>query len=798
MNIKSRIKISKKLLAVFISLYVSNVYAEAYYFDDIELKTIGLSKDAGNTLLKSDKFQPGTYHVNIVLNNLPTNYHGKILINNNGSPCITGSLLEDIGINISRLAFDHDLCLKESHKEGVFFYTKPKSQSIEIYVPISYLLSNERTYSHGGTAAIFNYNIHALNSRGKFGNTNNYTAFLTSGFNTDDWIFRNKTIVSSYDGNNDIKNSELFAQKTFDGSGKTLKVGSIDSFDQFYGMSLIGLNLSPESTFSSGMSTTITGFSNDDSQVEIYQAGQLVYVGQVRAGRYNIDSVPVLNTQTPFEVVLVNQNGTRSKRTITTAEALINLKQKQSNGFSLSIGKANDFKSSIFNEPVVLTTNYGWDTLGNYTFSSGSLITNQFYSLAGSVTYSSSSKNNITLTNYVSYLDFKDNLNKKRIGNSSSITLSNQFYDNVKMTNAFIYRTSGYRGIEDLSSDDFWNYKWQQTNSIFASLKSFGTFGLTYSLNERSGHRENSYGVSWGTNIYKAYLSTSIQKQRVKYKDDYSNETRFYAQLSIPLSNNQGINSSYSSGKKWSRTAVDYRQYNSNTFNYGLGYANEQYASTSINAGYIEASKTFRTTHVGARYNFNQNYKSLASYASGGLLINNNAITLSPYEIGDTFALIRVGNYPGIELQTPNGKVWTDNRGNAVASNLNPYTANQIQVVPENSPRNIDVMQGIKKSTPFKGSVNQIRFDAKKVQRLLVYAVDALNKPLPYNAEVVNLDDNTIMGFVDHDGLIFFSDIPSKAVKVNITQNQSCIIDFSKYKKTEVNEIFSTTHLTCK
>ncbi|HCP9647804.1 TPA: fimbria/pilus outer membrane usher protein, partial [Escherichia coli] len=241
-------------------------------------------------------------------------------------------------------------------------------------------------------AAIFNYNIHALNSRGKFGNTNNYTAFLTSGFNTDDWIFRNKTIVSSYDGNNDIKNSELFAQKTFDGSGKTLKVGSIDSFDQFYGMSLIGLNLSPESTFSSGMSTTITGFSNDDSQVEIYQAGQLVYVGQVRAGRYNIDSVPVLNTQTPFEVVLVNQNGTRSKRTITTAEALINLKQKQSNGFSLSIGKANDFKSSIFNEPVVLTTNYGWDTLGNYTFSSGSLITNQFYSLAGSVTYSSSSK----------------------------------------------------------------------------------------------------------------------------------------------------------------------------------------------------------------------------------------------------------------------------------------------------------------------------------------------------------------------------------------------------------------------
>ncbi|HCP3001832.1 TPA: fimbria/pilus outer membrane usher protein, partial [Escherichia coli] len=340
------------------------------------------------------------------------------------------------------------------------------------------------TYSHGGTAAIFNYNIHALNSRGKFGNTNNYTAFLTSGFNTDDWIFRNKTIVSSYDGNNDIKNSELFAQKTFDGSGKTLKVGSIDSFDQFYGMSLIGLNLSPESTFSSGMSTTITGFSNDDSQVEIYQAGQLVYVGQVRAGRYNIDSVPVLNTQTPFEVVLVNQNGTRSKRTITTAEALINLKQKQSNGFSLSIGKANDFKSSIFNEPVVLTTNYGWDTLGNYTFSSGSLITNQFYSLAGSVTYSSSSKNNITLTNYVSYLDFKDNLNKKRIGNSSSITLSNQFYDNVKMTNAFIYRTSGYRGIEDLSSDDFWNYKWQQTNSIFASLKSFGTFGLTYSLNE--------------------------------------------------------------------------------------------------------------------------------------------------------------------------------------------------------------------------------------------------------------------------------------------------------------------------
>ncbi|EIX1536156.1 fimbria/pilus outer membrane usher protein, partial [Cronobacter sakazakii] len=267
----------------------------------------------------------------------------------------------------------------------------------------------------------------------------------------------------------------------------------------------------------------------------------------------------------------------------------------------------------------------------------------------------------------------------------------------------------------DIGSNAGSYYKWQQSNSLSANLNKIGSLGLTYSISDGRDRRQNNYGATWGKSISNAYLSTTIQKQRVEYRNKSFEETRFYAQVSLPLSGNQRVSSSYTSGDKWRRLSTDYRKSENSGFSYGLGYSKETNQSRKQDAVFVEASKTTRFTNVGGRVNLNDNYKSLATYAGGGIVIDNNSITFSPYAIGDTFAIVNVGKYSDIELQTPNGKVWTDNNGNAVVPSLRSFNNNLIEVNLKTSPKNLDIMNGIKRITPSRGTFKNLNFETKEV-----------------------------------------------------------------------------------
>ena len=50
----------------------------------------------------------------------------------------------------------------------------------------------------------------------------------------------------------------------------------------------------------------------------------------------------------------------------------------------------------------------------------------------------------------------------------------------------------------------------------------------------------------------------------------------------------------------------------------------------------------------------------------GSVVGAGGAVAFSPYEVGDTFGIAKVGDLGGVEIQTPSGPVWTDAWGNAV------------------------------------------------------------------------------------------------------------------------------------
>ncbi|HDQ1542189.1 fimbria/pilus outer membrane usher protein [Escherichia coli] len=797
MNTKSKNTIRKKTIAILIAFYTSQGIAGEYYFTENDISRLGISEKMATNILEQDKFQSGAQYIYLNLNNTPTNYSGKTFILNNGTPCITKEILDAIGVKHSTLSFDSERCLNDGK---VILNLKPKKQSIDINLPANLISSGDNMYQHGGSAGIINYNLHAFNMRDKYGHVNSYSGFITSGFNTDDWQFRNKSTISKSKGENKFRNTETYLQKTFESQSKMLRIGDFNTDSRFYGVPLRGVQWSPDYTMSGKTVTTISGYSNSDAQIEIYQSGQLLYVGYVHAGQFEVPNIPVINSQLPYEINLTSANGDVSKSMVTATEALSRQTVKKESGLSVSLGVANDTYHDETKSPLMFSVSYDWQSFGDIQLSNGFLASNYYKSIAGNIVYNFTPYNTLSYTHYIAKYSGSDKQKSQRLGNSSSFVLYNNINKFISLSNSFIYNDRDYIGFEQLYSDYFWKYKWQQSNTLSANLKDLGTFGLTYSVNQRenSDDKNNTYGISWGGNLFNANLSASIQKNKYFLKHDTRDETYVYAQVSIPFEKNSRTTTYYSSGKNWNRLSVDYRKYNDNGFNYGLGYATEKNNSTKSDTLFVESGITSKYTKIGGRASFNTNYKSLATYISGGMLVSDEGLTLSPYEIGETFALVKIGKYSDIELQTPRGKVWTDKSGSAVVSSLSGYTNTTISVVPENSPRNIDVMQGVRKVNPAKGSFTKINFDANKVNRLLVYGYDVNNSPLPDGALVTNSDDNSIISYVDSNGAIFFSDIPTHAVKVNLGSNQSCILDLSGINVEHNNSLFTTKTASCK
>lgn len=796
MNTKSKKPTYKKSIAILISLAVSKAYGQGYYFAVGDLSSLGVSAVDAKKLLESDTFQPGNHRLAITVNGQDVKYDGKVNIRNDGQPCMSESLLSDVGISTKNLNFDSNSCLASRPGSDLIVKPNPKSRRIDILVPFEFIEKNKSNYLEGGNAALLNYNLQGFNLRSKYSHTNSYAGFITAGFNTDNWIFRNKSTLSNSNGKNELKNTQTYLQKTFDSQDKILRIGDVDYYDQFYGVSLRGLQWTPEPSLVGGPITSLQGLSNEDSQIEVYQLGQLVYAGQVQAGYYKIDSVPVLNSQSPYEVVLTSPNGKKSKSLVSAAEAIINQSEQQNGGFSFAAGKATNINNKHYDKPLVASASYTWGITNNLRLGGGALVSENYYSIAGSTAYNLTPRNTISVTEYFS--ETKDPKSKStKLGNSSTLLLTNALGNRLTLSNSLRYRTNDYRGIEDVGSEYLSYYKWQQSNSLSANLSDFGSLGLTYSINEGDGRRQNNYSATWGKGILSAYLTATIQKQLTEHKNKSFEETRFYAQVSIPLSGNQRVSSSYTSSDNWHRLSTEYRKSENSGFNYGLGYSRETNEPRKEDSVFLEASKTTRFANIGGRINFNDNYKSLASYVGGGIVIDKSSITFSPHQIGDTFAVVNVGKYPDIELQTPNGKVWTDGNGNAVVSSLSSFNNNLITVNSKTSPKNLDIMNGIKRITPSRGTFKNLKFETKEVNRVIVYAKDRSNKSLPYGALVTDELNGAIVGFVDKDGMIFFNDMPRGKVKVGLGNDNSCSIVMGNEDALSKVDMFTTLHKTC-
>lgn len=265
--------------------------------------------------------------------------------------------------------------------------------------------------------------------------------------------------------------------------------------------------------------------------------------------------------------------------------------------------------------------------------------------------------------------------------------------------------------------------------------------------------------VSWGKSFNYFNINANWQHAVNQQDDDdsYNDDDVFYVNVSIPLGTqrvgaymrNQGEKTAYglqNNGSLGQDThyyiSVDRdNETNENSFNGNLN-TNLHYTQLSIGAG----------SSGDNQHNYN-------ATLSGGIAAHEHGLTFTPYSVKDTFAIARLSEpESGIEISTPQGRVWTDYWGQAVIPGLTEWRKSRIEVNANTLPKSMDLANGIKNVSVAHAAFKELEFKVLNTRRVMLEVKQADGAWLPKGTSIVDEKNNYLVSAVD-SGRVFITDM---------------------------------------
>jgi outer membrane usher protein FimD/PapC len=177
--------------------------------------------------------------------------------------------------------------------------------------------------------------------------------------------------------------------------------------------------------------------------------------------------------------------------------------------------------------------------------------------------------------------------------------------------------------------------------------------------------------------------------------------------------------------------------------------------------------------------------------------LHRDGATLSPYPLRDTFGVLKAGDRSGVKLNTPQGPVWTDGSGRAVAASLPAWSTARLEVDPLSLSRNVEVLDGVKEVQPARGSVQQLDFSLVTVRRLLLNAMTVDRQWLAKGLSVHD-EQGRYLTTVQDAGTIFLPDAKAgQRLHVQLPDNTQCVLRFPLSESPEDSALIERVDATC-
>lgn len=183
--------------------------------------------------------------------------------------------------------------------------------------------------------------------------------------------------------------------------------------------------------------------------------------------------------------------------------------------------------------------------------------------------------------------------------------------------------------------------------------------------------------------------------------------------------------------------------------------------------------------------------------ARGGVVVHGGGVTLSPYPVRDTFALVSVGDMSGIKLSTPSGPVWTDWQGQAVIPQISPYGRSPVEVQTRSLPRNADINNGLAMLAAGRGAVDRVEFGVSLTRRVLLTARTEQGVLLPRGASVSTANGEFVT-LVQDGGQVFLPNVlASSGLWVSAPGLPRCRLQFELPDEGDPEVYFETALARC-
>lgn len=779
-----------------------------------------LISDDGQALADLSQFEkggqlPGAYQVEIWLNNESFAVR-DLVFNEAGSaedaqysrddtgliPCLNSDILLEIGVRPDILqAEDSQQCLPLGrlipHAETHFEFEKMR---LNISIPQVSLRQQPRgwiapeRWNEGITAAMLNYNFSGGESRGRYGDSQNYFLRLNSGLNIGPWRFRDdrswSESSSRHYNQRSWQHGSTYAERAIIPWRSRLILGDATTNGEvFDSVGLRGVELMTEDSMypesQRGFAPMIRGSATSNARVTIRQNGYEVYRMNVAPGDFVINDLFPMYASGDLEVTVTEADGTQHTFTVPYSAVPLLLREGRIK-YSVTAGKLRSI-SNRYNDPSFVQSTVIWGLPRGVTaygglqyadnYRAGTLGTGfnlgQWGAISADITQAYS-----TLTDDSQHqgksLRFLYGRSLNEYGTTFQLTgwrYSTQgFYT---LTETALKGMSGWQyDPDERDADgrliprpvrDYYNLYDNKKQRLQANISQrIGTLGSLYLTGSRQtfwNRRDTSESLQAGFNSSIGPVNYNVSLNQSKTAGMTQTDRTVFIGLSMPLGGSASPVFATLNGSRdgnghiqqqagLSGTLLEQRNLN---WSVTQGYSRQAGGSGNASLGY---QGTYGNANLG--YSYSDNYQQTSYGVSGGLLLHRNGLTLSQ-PLGDTNVLIAAPGAAGVPLENSGG-IKTDWRGYAVRPFAISYRENRVALDGSHLNDRTEMDDGVSRVVPTRGAVVRADFAVRSGLRVLM-TLKHHGKPLPFGT-VVSVGDSS--SIVADDGQVFLSGLENK------------------------------------
>ncbi|MCF8581541.1 fimbrial biogenesis outer membrane usher protein [Enterobacter ludwigii] len=783
-------------IAVALCTTAHSTYArDSFNPELLELDNPGAGK-TDLSAFESGSQAPGTYHVDIILDEQQVDTADILFKGGSGKdgdtvlqPCLTLEQLKNWGVKTQLFPglAANGQCVDLSAIPQATTEFQFSTQRLLISIPQAALSPLARGYvppeqwDEGINAAMLNYSLSGANNwqRGNNGqNNNSQYANLRPGINIGPWRFRNYTTWSRDSAGQDKWDTvytyaqrdiiPLLAQFTAGDSS-----APADVFDAipFRGVELASDDdMLPDSL--KGYAPVVRGIARTNAQVVIRQNGYQIYQSYVAPGAFEITDMYPTGGAGDLDVTIKEADGSEQHFVVPFASLPV-LQREGRLKYALTGGQYRSYDSSVDKTPFAQgMAIYGLPK--GFTVYGGVEESSKYQSLAAGLGKNMGDFGAVSVDVTQAWSTPKDE--EKSSGQSWRARYSKNILETG--TNFAIagyrYSTSGYYGMQevfDSYSDDSVIIE-RRRNRMELTMSQ--TIGQDLGSLMLSAVREDYWNSdrtmqSWSVGYNNAWngINYGLTYTYTKNGSSTGNGVETYYDKDQQLALNVSIPLDKFLPQTWANYSMNASKENGTTHTVGLsGMALENNAlNWNVQQGYgthdVGYTSSMNADYRGAYgemtagYAYDQNSDRLNYGLQGGILAHADGVTFSQ-PLGETNVLIKAPGAKGVSVQNQNGAK-TDWRGYTTVSNVTVFRKNDVALMTDSLPDDVELELTNKTVIPTRGAVVRADYVANVGMRVLMTLTQANGQPVPFGAMVSVAGSKDKAYIVGENGQVYLS-----------------------------------------